>query len=147
MAINVRIETTISRPREVVSAFVMDPSNDLRWIGALTEVERLDDGPVAVGSRIRRVAKFLRKRIEYVNQIDELIPGQSLAMHSIQAPFDMRVAYCFQDAPGNSTRVAVEAGGETGGYYRIVGPLLPFFVRMGIKRDLRSLKKVMDGKA
>jgi carbon monoxide dehydrogenase subunit G len=143
MALNVREEILIERPRETVAAFVMDPANDLRWIGALVEVENLTDGPVAVGSRVKRVAKFLGKRVEYVNEIDELTSSRRLAMHSVKAPFDMRVAYSFEDA-GDGTRVAVEAGGETGGYYRLAGPLLPLFVRMGIKRDLRQLKKVLE---
>ena len=121
----------------------MDPANDLRWIGALSEVRLLAKGPVTVGSRVQRIAHFLGKRIEYVNEVDELIPGERLAMHSVKAPFAMRVSYDFQDAPGG-TRVTVEAGGETAGYYRLAGPLLPFFVRAGISRDLRNLKMALE---
>src|SRR4051794_40324774 len=74
MRTDVRVETTIERDRGDVAAYAMDPANDATWIGALTEVSVLTEGPVGEGTRVRRVARFLGKRIEYVNEIVEFAP-------------------------------------------------------------------------
>lgn len=44
---------------------MIDHRNDPAWIGGISESELLGDPPIAVGSRVRRVASFLGRRIEY----------------------------------------------------------------------------------
>jgi hypothetical protein len=36
-----------------------------------------------MGTRVARIASFLGKRIEYVNEIDRYEPPRRLAMHSV----------------------------------------------------------------
>ena len=85
MSVDVTVEQHIGRPPEEVAAYAMDPSNDRDWIGALTRVEVLDDGPVGPGTRVRRVARFLGRDMEYVNEIIELDRPRRLAMRSVKA--------------------------------------------------------------
>jgi len=144
MAVDVTVEQAIAAPREQVAAFAMDPRNDRRWIGALEEVRTLTDGPVGPGTRVQRIAGFLGRRIEYVNEITELEAGRRLAMRSVKAPFPLRVTYEFEDAPGGGTLARIRTGGETGRYYAFAGPLLATMVRRGVARDLRSLKGVLE---
>jgi hypothetical protein len=144
MAIDVTVEQPIAAPREAVAAFAMDPANDRRWIGALTEVRTLTDGPVGPGTRVQRTASFLGRRIEYVNEITELEPGRRLAMRSVKAPFPLQVAYEFEDTPGGGTLARIRTGGETGRYYAFAGPLLATMVRRGVARDLRALTGLME---
>jgi hypothetical protein len=148
VSVDVTVDRAIARPRAEVAAFAMDPANDIRWIGALTSVRRLrDDGaPVAVGSRVERVARFLGRDLRYVNEIDALEPGRRLAMHSIEAPFPMRVTYEFDDGPGGGTVARIRAEGDAGRHYRLAGPLLRGMVRGGIRRDLRRLGRVLEGR-
>lgn len=143
MSVDVTVEKEIRRERDAVSRFVTDPANDTRWITALTSVRTLDGGPVGVGTRIERVASFLGRRMEYVNEIVELIPGERLAMRSVKAPFPMEVTYEFEDA-AEGTRMRIRAGGDAGGFYRVAGPLLSAAVRRGIEKDLSELKRVME---
>ena len=79
MSTEVQVETTIRRPRDEVARYAMDPANDRSWIGALTDVEVLTDGPFGAGTQVRRVAQFLGKRIEYVNEVVEHAPPERLA--------------------------------------------------------------------
>jgi hypothetical protein len=144
MAVDVTVEQAIARPREEVAGFAMDPRNDRRWIGALSEVRTLTDGPVRRGTQVQRVARFLGRRIEYVNEITELEPGRRLAMRSVKAPFPLRVTYEFEDAPGGGSLARIRTGGETGRYYALAGPLLSAMVKRGVARDLRALKQVLE---
>jgi Polyketide cyclase / dehydrase and lipid transport len=144
MAVDVTVEQPIARPREEVAGFAMDPRNDRRWIGALTEVRTLTDGPVRPGTQVQRVARFLGRRIEYVNEITELEPGRRLAMRSVKAPFPLRVTYEFEDAPGGGSLARIRTGGETGRYFAFAGPLLSAMVKRGVARDLRALKGELE---
>jgi hypothetical protein len=145
MSVDVTVEQRIARDRETVARFAMDPANDTRWIGALQSVRVLTDGPVGPGAQVERVAGFLGRRIEYVNEITAYEPGRGLKMRSVRAPFPMTVEYDFEDAGDGATLARIRAGGETGRYYALAGPLLSFMVRRGIARDLRALKRAVDG--
>jgi hypothetical protein len=144
VSVEVTVEQRIARPREEVAAFAMDPANDARWIGALSSVRNLTDGPVAPGTQVERVANFLGKRIEYVNEITELEPGRRLAMRSVRAPFPMTVTYEFEDAGAGAALARIRTGGDTAGYYRLAGPLLSAMVRRGVARDLRKLRALLE---
>jgi uncharacterized membrane protein len=145
---DVTVERVIGADRERVAAYAMDPGNDASWIGALTEVKVLTSGPVGVGTRVERVARFLGKRIEYVNEIKEFIPARRLAMQSVKAPFPMTVTYEFEPAPGGGTLMRIATGGDASGFYRLAGPLLNRQVERGVARDLERLKAILeDGQA
>src|SRR4051794_2288506 len=97
---DVQVHTTIARPRELVADYLFDWRNDTAWIGGISAARRVDGGEFGVGSRVARVARFLRKRIEYVNEVVDLEPGRRLVMRSVQGPFPMRVTYELKDADG-----------------------------------------------
>jgi len=142
--VDVTVEQRIAAPRDEVAGFAMDPSNDARWILALDSVRVLGDGPVDVGTRVERVAGFLGRRIEYVNEIDAYDPPNRLSMHSVKAPFPMTVVYEFDEDGANGTLARIRAGGDARGFYKLGGPLLSLMVKGGIARDLRQLKKLME---
>src|SRR5215216_6377598 len=123
MALDVQVETVVARPREEVAAYLFDWRNDAEWIGGISEARQLGDAHIAVGSRVARVAKFLGKRIEYVNEVVELEPARRLAMRSVKGPFAMRVTYEVEDA-GASTRVRLRNEGDAARAYRFAAPLL-----------------------
>jgi hypothetical protein len=133
----------------------MDPANDTRWILALDSARVLPGraggggggaGEVGVGTRVERLAGFLGRRIEYVNEIEEYDPPRRLAMRSVKAPFPMTVVYEFEEAGEGATLARIRAGGDTRGFYSVAGPLLNQMVKRGISRDLDALKDLMERK-
>ncbi len=143
MAIDVTAETTIASPRDRVAGYAMDPRNDPTWIGGVSEVEVLTELPLEKGSKVRRVASFLGKRIEYVLEVAELDPGSRLLMRSVKSPFPMVVTYSFDDASAG-TLVAIRGEGEPGTWYRIAGPMMSRAVRRALSKDLQSLKAIIE---
>ena len=99
---------------------------------------------MGVGTRVRRVAGFLGKRIEYVNEIEEYDPPRRLHMRSVKAPFPMTVTYDFEPAPGGGTLMRIATGGDASGFYKVAGPLLSRQVRRGVAGDLRRLKELLE---
>jgi uncharacterized membrane protein len=146
MPIDVTATATIDRPREEVAAFLRDPANDTSWIGGLRSARLLTPGPVAVGSQVERVASFLGRRVEYVNEITEL-NGERLAMRSVRSPFPMRVTYGHRQASDGATEVSVRVEGDAGRFYALLAPLVGVAVRRSITRDLRNLKQALEGRS
>jgi hypothetical protein len=143
VSVDVSVEQVIGRPPADVAAYVMDPVNDRDWIGALTEVEVIGDGPVRPGTQVRRVVRFLGKDMEYVNEIVELSPPERLEMKSVKAPFPMTVTYELEPA-GNGTRMRIRTGGDASGFYRVAEPLMSAAVRRGVRSDLKRLKQLLE---
>jgi uncharacterized membrane protein len=145
--VDVVARVEIRRPRAQVAAYMTDPANDPAWIGGVREVRMQTPPPLRTGSRVARVAGFLGRRVEYVNEVVELDPGRVLDMRSVKAPFPMRVTYSFEDAPaggGASTVVRNRVRGEPGGFFALFGPLLAPLVRRSVQRDLERLRDVLE---
>jgi uncharacterized membrane protein len=140
---DVTVEATVERPRAEVAGYAADWRNDTEWIGALSEARLLTEPPFGVGSRVLRVAGFLGKRIQYVNEVVEYESEERLVMRSVQAPFPMTVTYEFEDADGG-TLMRIRAEGDASGFYRLAGPLLSRAVRRSIAADLARLKQVLE---
>jgi Polyketide cyclase / dehydrase and lipid transport len=145
MAVDVSATGTIQRSRDKVAAYLRDPANDTEWIGGIRSARLLTPGPVAVGSQVERVATFLGRRVQYVNEITELTADR-LAMRSVRSPFPMRVTYGHRNAGGAATEVSVRVEGDAGRFYGLVAPLLGLAVRRSITRDLRNLKQVLEAR-
>jgi uncharacterized membrane protein len=142
MSIDVVAEVHIRRPRERVAAYMSDPGNDPQWIGGLREARLLGDGPLAEGSRVARVASFLGRKVEYVNEITTLDPGRILEMRSVKAPFPMHITYSFEERDGGTlVRNHVRGGG---GLFSLGSPLFAPMVRRNVQRDLERLRDVLE---
>ncbi len=144
MNLDVTAETSMARPRDEVTIYVIDNRNDPIWIGGISESELQGEPPIAVGSRVRRVASFLGKRIEYVNEVERLDPGALLVMRSVKSPFPMRVTYAFADADDGGTVARIRVEGDPSKLYRVAGSVMRRLVHRSISRDLATLKSLME---
>ena len=136
MSVDITARVHIAREPAAVGAYMTDPANDPRWIGGLREAELLGEPPVAVGSRVRRVAYFLGRRVEYVNEVVAL-DATTLDMRSVQAPFPMHITYRFEPAADGGTDVSNHVRG--GGPW-MLSPL----VRRNVQRDLERLRDRLE---
>jgi hypothetical protein len=136
MSVDITAQVHIGRDPAAVAAYMTDPVHDPEWIGGLREAELLGDPPIAVGARVRRVAHFLGRRVEYVNEVLALDAAQ-LDMRSIKAPFPMRITYRFEPSADGGTDVSnhVRGGGP-----RLFNPL----VRRNVQRDLEHLRDLLE---
>jgi uncharacterized protein YndB with AHSA1/START domain len=142
VSIDVVAEVHVRRPREQVAAYMTDPAKDPQWIGGLREARLVGDGPVREGSRVARVASFLGRRVEYVNEITRLGPGV-LEMRSVKAPFPMHITYTFEPRDGGTVvRNHVRGGG---GWLSLGSPALAPLVRRSVQKDLERLRDVLEG--
>ncbi len=129
-------------PPEEVAAYLADPRHDTEWIGGIVEVIP-PEGPVAVGTQVQRVAKFMGRHIEYILEVERFEPGRLLAMRSVKAPFPMRVTYETASHEMGST-VFLRVQGGPAGFARLFHPLMALEVRRNLRGDLRRLRARLD---
>ena len=144
MSIDVLAEVHVKRPREEVAAYMSDPANDPHWIGGLREAHLIGEGALREGSRVARVASFMGRKVEYVNEITGLEPGRVLDMHSVKAPFPMHITYTFEDGDGGTVvRNHVRGGG---GFFSLGSPMFAPLVRRNVQRDLERMRDVLEAR-
>ena len=144
MSTDVTVVTRIARPRPEVAGYATDWRNDPTWIRALRDVRLVTGEPFGVGSQVARVAGFLGRKMEYINEVVEWDGDRRFEMKSVKAPFPMTVVYEFEDAEGDATLMRIRAGGDASGFYRIAAPALNLAVRRGIQGDLAQLKELLE---
>jgi uncharacterized membrane protein len=143
MPVDTTASIEVHRPAEQVAAYLIDPSNDPAWIGGIRTAHLVTPGPVGAGSQVERLATFLGRRIEYVNEITELSETR-LVMRSVRSPFPMRVTYGFDPLGPTSTRVSVRVEGDAAGLYGLAAPLMNRAVHRSISGDVRRLKRMLE---
>ena len=100
--------------------------------------------PVAVGSRIAFVARFLGRRLAYTYEVTEMIAGERFAMRTTEGPFPMETTYRREDTPGGDTKVTLRNRGEPSGFSRTAAPMMAGAMRRANRKDLRRLKEIME---
>ena len=143
MAVDVVTEIEIARPRARVAAFACDPDNATRWYENIQSVEWRTPPPLAVGSRLEFVARFLGRRLAYTYEVREHVVGERFVMSTAQGPFPMETTYAFEDA-GDGTRMTLRNRGEPSGFTKMGAPLMERAMRRANQADLRRIKEFLE---
>jgi uncharacterized membrane protein len=146
MAVDVRTDTVIDRPVDVVASYAADPANAPTWYAQIDAVEPKTDPPLRVGSQMAFVARFLGRRLEYTYEIVELDPGARLVMRTAQGPFPMETTYTWEPAGDGATRMTLRNRGEPAGFSRLVAPFMAGAVRRANRKDLAKLKSILESR-
>ena len=143
MAVDVLTEIEIARPRAEVAAFACDPNNATRWYENIESVQWRTPPPLAVGTRLEFVARFLGRRLAYTYEVREHLPGERFVMSTAQGPFPMETTYGFEDSPGG-TRMTLRNRGEPAGFAKVGAPLMERAIRRANRADLRRIKEILE---
>jgi hypothetical protein len=143
MAVDVTVETVIERPVAEVAAYAGDPTNAPSWYVNITSVRWRTRGPVAVGSRMDFVARFLGREIAYTYEVTDLVPAERLVMQTAQGPFPMRTTYTWS-AAGEGTRMTLRNDGDPSGFSKVAAPVMGIAMRRAMRKDLAALKRILE---
>ena len=102
MSTDVRVETTIARPRAVVAAFMFDPRNDAAWTKNVIAVNPRQDGRLRAGARVERTVKFLGRTFRLRVRSDG--GRRRLVEMKVTEPFPVQIRYELADAPAAPSR-------------------------------------------
>ncbi|AEG44772.1 SRPBCC family protein [Isoptericola variabilis] len=145
-AVDVRVERVIRAPVDEVAAYAADPTTAPEWYATIESVVWRTDPPVAVGSEMEFVARFLGRRIAYTYRVEELEPGERLVMSTAQGPFPMRTEYTWSAAPGG-TLMTLRNTGEPSGFASVAAPVMEAAMRRATTKDLARLASLLEARA
>jgi hypothetical protein len=100
--------------------------------------------PLAIGSRIAFVARFLGRRLAYVYEVEEIVPDEWFVMRTAEGPFPMETTYTWQDAADGGTRMTLRNRGEPSGFPRLVAPVISSVMARANRKDLEQLKAILE---
>ncbi len=144
MAVDVRTEIEIARPRSEVAAYATDPGNAPEWYVNIESTRWETDPPPAVGSRVTFVARFLGRRLEYTYEFRELAKAERLVMATAEGPFPMETTYEWEDTASGGTLMRLRNRGEPSGFANLGAGLMAAAMRRANRKDLERLKQVLE---
>jgi uncharacterized membrane protein len=145
--VDVVTDIEINRPRAEVSRFAADPDNVVSWYENIESVEWKTPKPLAVGSRLRFVARFLGRRLAYTYEVEAYVPGERFVMRAAEGPFPMETTYTWSDTTNGGTHMTLRNQGEPSGFAKIAAPMVASAVRRANRKDLARLKQTIESGA
>jgi hypothetical protein len=141
--VDVQTEIVIHRRRPEVAAYAMDPDHATSWYRNIRQVEWTSEPPLAVGSRIAFVARFLGRELRYTYEVAELVPDQRFVMRTSDGPFPMETTYTWDDVT-DGTRMTLRNRGEPSGFTGLAAPVMARAMRAANRKDLRQLQQILE---
>jgi carbon monoxide dehydrogenase subunit G len=133
----------IKRSPAHVFALVADPENDVQWQSAVVAVRKITPGPIRTGSRYQHTLSILGKHTDIDVEFTERRAHTGYVLRSMGTPFDFEMRVQLQPTPAGTLLEAVIEG-RPSGIARIAAAILSRHRRAEIKRDLRTLKRMME---
>ena len=144
MAVDVRTEAVIARPRAEVAAYAANPDNATSWYRNIRKVEWETPPPLAVGTRLAFVARFLGRELAYTYVVREYVPGERFVMSTSEGPFPMETTYAWDDTADGATRMTLRNRGEPAGFGKVAGRFMAPAIRRANRKDLLLLKALLE---
>jgi Polyketide cyclase / dehydrase and lipid transport len=144
VAVDVETRATIDRPRAEVAAYAADPDHAMAWYSNIERVEWRSPPPLAVGTRLAFVARFLGRRLVYTYEVREHVPGQRLVMGTADGPFPMETTYSWEDAGSGATTMTLRNRGRPAGFAKVAAPLMARSMARANRADLDRLKAILE---
>jgi carbon monoxide dehydrogenase subunit G len=143
-----RYLATVETPRDQqdVFAYLSDFSTTQQWDPGVAEAQRLDDGPIAVGSGFRVVAELMGRRTPLTYVVTALDAPHSITLRGENATVVSLDTIAFEQAADGGTRVSYDAELTLKGPLGLGDPLLRLvFSRIG-DRAVAGLREALGAR-
>ncbi|MFG2981301.1 SRPBCC family protein [Streptomyces sp. NPDC048258] len=146
MKVDVLTEAVIAAPSDKVAAYAADPTHAPEWYANITSVDWRTPPPLAVGSRVAFVARFIGRRLAYTYEITAYEPGRRLVMRTDEGPFPMETTYTWEPygEGSNRTRMTLRNWGEPSGFASLGATVMAAAMRRAQHKDLAALKALLE---
>jgi len=142
MPAKVQVSGVIDRPVAKVFHFVADEHvrNHPRWDPDM-KLEQVTEGPMGVGTMIKRVNSRSGKPVEGTMEVVEFVRNQAMGMIVHDGPVEMRGRTTFEAAGDNRTTITFNV--EIPSMDESFGTMLS----NGIQRSIQNIKRLIESEA
>jgi uncharacterized protein YndB with AHSA1/START domain len=141
--IDFTVETHIERPVSEVFGYATDPDRLASWQTNTVSSEKLDEGPMRVGTRLREVHRAPGgKELESVVEVSEYERDRSFALRVVEG-VPVHAQMTFEPA-GDGTLMRFRGHGELSGAMRLAQPLLRRTLQRQFAGQCETLKRVLE---
>jgi hypothetical protein len=142
-AVDVITEIDIARPVAIVAGYAADPDHAPEWYDNIRSVHWRTDPPAQIGSVVTFTARFLGRTLNYDYEFVEFEPGARVVMRTAHGPFPMETTYTW--APNaDATHMTLRNRGQPAGFSRRLAPLIVPAMRRANRKDLTTLKILLE---
>ncbi|MCP3029464.1 hypothetical protein LF822_21375 [Halobacillus sp. A5] len=96
------------------------------------------------GARVAFKASFLGRKLAYVYEIVEFVPGSKMIMRTVDGPFPMETTYIWKALSDNRTQMTLQNKGEPKGFSKMLSPFMTLMIKKANKKDLEKIKKILE---
>lgn len=135
----------IDRPRSEVFAFVQDPDTVTLWNSNVIEYERITEGPVKEGTKIRIKARVVGKTFESTAEVTEFEEGRRVVSRTTDSPIDVENEIRYENA-NDGTRMILHQEAEIprGFFGKLADPLVARMFAKDVRSNLEKLKELLE---
>lgn len=146
----IRVSRTIEieAPPEKIWTFIEDPARELKWRHPeVRELELVDEGPVAAGSRYRGKTRILGMTDNYSNLVTEFDPPYRIAWRYVDTSGMMAANGYYQLTPigdgGSRFKISLEYH-PRGWMGRLAEPMMSLLAGPILQRFAERLKELSE---
>ncbi|OQP38929.1 hypothetical protein A4H97_19245 [Niastella yeongjuensis] len=141
--VDVSTEIIINLPKEKVAEFASDPGNAPSWCTHIKSVEWNNDAPLRAGARLVVNEQILRRSLQQVYEVVEIIPGQKMIMKTSGNGMGMETTVAWQALNENATCMTLRNRGVPVAF-KPIAPFWKLAIRSASRRNLKQLKKMLE---
>jgi len=140
-----RIEhaVTLPRPAGEVFPWLFDEDKVPRWTSGLDTYEKLDAGPLAVGSRIKQSLVVSGQRLSFELEVVSLDPPRAAESRFETQGFKARQLYALTSSDGQTTLTQTIQADVSSFTARMLAPMIEPRLQEKVERDLAALRGLL----
>ncbi len=139
----IEYSTLIQRPLGEVFAFVTCYENDPEWSTIIVESAQTTPGSVKVGTRVRRSARIMGRKLASNAEIVEFTRNAKSCLKSISGAVPQLETRLFQSVE-NGTLLTFVVEGELANLFKLNKNTLARVLQRQIETDLDNLKDLLE---
>lgn len=133
----------ILKPLPQVFAFVTCYDNDLVWLEPVLESAQISTGELEVGTRLRRITKWLGRKFITNAEIVEFVPYLKSCSRTTSGAIRQLESRYFE-ATANGTKLTVVLEGDFSNIFSLVDEVIERIMRRQLGTDLYTLKDFLE---
>jgi len=142
--LDVSTEIIINLPKEKVAEFVSDPSNAPNWCPHIKSIEWNNEAPLRAGVRLLFNEQIMRRQLQHVYEVVEIIPGQKIIMKTHTRNRRMETTIAWQAINENTTCMTLRNRGIPAAFSKTIAPFLKLAFRKASRKNLKRLKRMLE---